>query len=827
LKKILSLLIVAAYCASVAASVSVNVNGTAYTIPQTGEKGWGTNVTTWIQAISANTLQPTGGSFTLSADVDFGSSFGLAAPYFKSKTSNIAGAGVLRLAHDDLIDWRNNANSANLALGVDSSDNLTWGSVIVPTATSASFQDSTFSLYDNGDSTKKIAFELSGLTTGNTRTLTVPDKSTTLVGIDTTDTLTNKTLTSPTVDSPTGAPVWNIKATDGNVTQNVEMLKLFRPGDSGASGVARRASMITGWDGPSSFVPTSTYTSALAFERDDANNTYAGNIGFFLCESGPCAAASDLTESARINGLGNLLVGVDNGGTVHDSARVQIFGTNRGFLPPVLTGAQESAMSSPTDGLQVYNSTSETPDYYDGGSSVWRSLVSTDKAQTLTNKTLTSPSIGTSLLMPGSSSGTITIQTQAAAGTYNFNLPTTAGSSGQVLTSAGGGSSAMTWSSVLSNPMTTAGDIIYSSSGTGTPARLAIGSTGQFLTVSGGLPAWGNLTQYNFLLNPDFRFYQATGSSGTVAAGSYVDDQWYALHSAAGTWASWTTVSGPTSINGYYSNKYGRLAQSNASANRIGLCQPIEAAETYKLRGKTVTFAFQAQEQTNITTLRSCIGEWTGTADSITRNVVSSWAATPTWIANFSCDNTPADQTISASWSQLSTTATISTSANNLIVCVWTPNTQAQNDAFNIGQAQLVIGSSALDWGIVARPESDELARLQRFYEKSYEPDTAPGTNTFSGAFFTFASSIATANNNNWVMTNPVLRVSKAKTPTISVWTNAGTAGSIGMDGNAAARATGSSLVSQNGFYLTNATGGSITPTSGSVIFHWVADSRL
>jgi len=44
-------------------------------------------------------------------------------------------------------------------------------------------------------------------------------------------------------------------------------------------------------------------------------------------------------------------------------------------------------------------------------------------------------------------------------------------------------------SSGMTNPMTTTGDIIYSSSGS-TPARLGIGTTGQVLNVSGGIPAW-------------------------------------------------------------------------------------------------------------------------------------------------------------------------------------------------------------------------------------------------------------------------------------------------------------------------------------------------
>jgi len=41
----------------------------------------------------------------------------------------------------------------------------------------------------------------------------------------------------------------------------------------------------------------------------------------------------------------------------------------------------------------------------------------------------------------------------------------------------------------MTNPMTTTGDTIYSSSGS-TPARLGIGSTGQVLTVASGIPSW-------------------------------------------------------------------------------------------------------------------------------------------------------------------------------------------------------------------------------------------------------------------------------------------------------------------------------------------------
>lgn len=81
----------------------------------------------------------------------------------------------------------------------------------------------------------------------------------------------------------------------------------------------------------------------------------------------------------------------------------------------------------------------------------------------------------------GSSSGVVTIQPQAAAGTFNFNLPTTAGTSGQALLSGGGSASPMTWGNVLTNPMTTLGDIIYENA-TPVPARLA-GNTSATLSV--------------------------------------------------------------------------------------------------------------------------------------------------------------------------------------------------------------------------------------------------------------------------------------------------------------------------------------------------------
>ena len=66
------------------------------------------------------------------------------------------------------------------------------------------------------------------------------------------------------------------------------------------------------------------------------------------------------------------------------------------------------------------------------------------------------------------------------------------GTTGQVLKKNSNTDLDFVWSADaagMTNPMTTTGDTIYSSSGS-TPARLGIGTTGQILTVASGVPSW-------------------------------------------------------------------------------------------------------------------------------------------------------------------------------------------------------------------------------------------------------------------------------------------------------------------------------------------------
>lgn len=120
-------------------------------------------------------------------------------------------------------------------------------------------KDTNLTLQDDGDATKQVKFQLSGITTGNTRTLTVPNASVTLASLTGTETLTNKTITSPTI---TGGSIDNTTITvdsiSGHTTSTIVTVGgvQMNNGTIGTSGAVVTASIATG-----AVVPNSLFAS--------------------------------------------------------------------------------------------------------------------------------------------------------------------------------------------------------------------------------------------------------------------------------------------------------------------------------------------------------------------------------------------------------------------------------------------------------------------------------------------------------------------------------------------------------------------------------------
>jgi len=162
----------------------VTFNGTSYTVPANRERQWGTQVSNLLLSLGNNALSKAGGTFTLTDDVNFGTSFGILAPYFTSTTASAASSGVVRLALTDSIKW------GALALGIAAS-RLQFDGVNVPTVSST---DTLTNKTLSGNTATNLVSGSGTLTLNTTGTITVPNATDTLVGKATTDVLTNKTL---------------------------------------------------------------------------------------------------------------------------------------------------------------------------------------------------------------------------------------------------------------------------------------------------------------------------------------------------------------------------------------------------------------------------------------------------------------------------------------------------------------------------------------------------------------------------------------------------------------------------------------------------------
>lgn len=108
-------------------SNTVSFGGSSFDLPGNREpKGWGLQLANFLVAVSEKAIPTTGGSKVLTAELNFGSNYGLVAPYFKSSSSNLAASGILRLANNEGIGWRNALNNADLIFKVNASNQLEY-----------------------------------------------------------------------------------------------------------------------------------------------------------------------------------------------------------------------------------------------------------------------------------------------------------------------------------------------------------------------------------------------------------------------------------------------------------------------------------------------------------------------------------------------------------------------------------------------------------------------------------------------------------------------------------------------------------------------------
>jgi hypothetical protein len=215
----------------------------------------------------------------------------------------------------------------------------------------------------------------------------------------------------------------------------------------------------------------------------------------------------------------------------------------------------------------------------------------------------------------------------------------------------------------------------------------------------------------NALINGSFAIWQRQADPATATQYSddaYCADRWYAL-----------TESGPIDaqrIDGDTQRYAARLTQKQATAQQIGLAQIIEGANCRHLRGQEVTFSVRVRCSA-AKNISFAVLQWDGGEDSVTSDVVATWAADPTLIT-WVTDVTGLGQYRSlaaGAWADVSATVTLGSTFTNLIVIVWA-EALSQNTTLDIEAAQLERGGAATPFEV--RPVGAELALCQRYFER-------------------------------------------------------------------------------------------------------------
>jgi hypothetical protein len=267
----------------------------------------------------------------------------------------------------------------------------------------------------------------------------------------------------------------------------------------------------------------------------------------------------------------------------------QTFTSNQVLTAAQMTSLQQTAMGGGS-------TTAKTTSYV---------LVAADAGTTVAMNAAgsTTITVNTSLFSAGDSvfiqnwgAGTLTVTAGTATVSTHGSLALSQWEGGQLYFTS---SSAaiffdISQSTGMTNPMTTTGDTIYSSSGS-TPAALPIGSTGQVLTVASGLPSWATPTGSgsNWSL---FGSAALTGASTITISGISGKDKIMVLVSAAssasvnaemyirfnassanyynyGHYHQWFATYGSgnfENVNGSFSSIYGGKMSSNAASSVSG-----------------------------------------------------------------------------------------------------------------------------------------------------------------------------------------------------------------------------------------------------------------
>ena len=170
-------------------------------------------------------------------------------------------------------------------------------------------------------------------------------------------------------------------------------------------------------------------------------------------------------------------------------------------------------------------------------------------------------------------------------------------------------------------------------------------------------------------------------------------------------------------------NAHGSLKSIVQTPNKkFGFIQILENADTLRYQGKVASYSFDVKMSAGagLVNIKSAVVEWTGTADSVTSDLVSAWNITgtdPTLIANWAVAGAVDSTALSTSWQTISVNnQAVASGANNLALFIWTDDAAGMaNDELEITNVQLEQASAVNTFEQI--PIFLEELRVKRYFQ--------------------------------------------------------------------------------------------------------------
>lgn len=263
--------------------------------------------------------------------------------------------------------------------------------------------------------------------------------------------------------------------------------------------------------------------------------------------------------------------------------------------------------------------------------------------------------------------------------------------------------------------------------------ELGTDPAGSYATVKAWLESLDNKKAINYLINGGFDFAQrqTPGTYTTIATDTYGPDRWRSSVENADLQYKREDGLSESGITSQYFGTYKKIT----SAGKLAIYQILEGANSVPLRGKTVTWQVQLKAS-SAKTIRMAVLELqaAGTLDSIPSTLISAWGADgtdPTFGSNLAIITGAEDKSITTNMQQFSVTVDVPSDSKNLICAIWSDSDFAVDDTISMSEAGFYVSDVVQEW--VPISVGDEFLRASRYYNKSYNLDTPPGTAAWPG----------------------------------------------------------------------------------------------